>query len=160
MEQSDSGRWIVIITSVLLCILLVICIIALMIYRIYHNNMLARLGKPLSYTDQFMDSTALRTGTYTVDHLKLTTIVGMLFINYNYKNRLLICNKINVFKHMIYYIIISGQGRYGSVWQGSMGDQDVAVKIFPSHYRNYFQNERDTYCLPFMEHSSLLSYYG
>lgn len=85
MEQSDSGRWIVIITSVLLCILLVICIIALMIYRIYHNNMLARLGKPLSYTDQFMDSTALRTGTYTVDHLKLTTIVGMFFINYNYK---------------------------------------------------------------------------
>ena len=46
--------------------------------------MLARLGKPLSYTDQFMDSTALRTGTYTVDHLKLTTIVGMFFINYNY----------------------------------------------------------------------------
>lgn len=24
-----------------------------------------------------MDSTALRTGTYTVDHLKLATIVGM-----------------------------------------------------------------------------------
>lgn len=41
-----------------------------------------------------------------------------------------------------------------------MGDRDVAVKIFPSHYRNYFQNERDTYCLPFMEHPSLLSYYG
>jgi len=59
-----------------------------------------------------------------------------------------------------YYIIIIGQGRYGSVWQGSMGDQDVAVKIYPSHYRNYFQNERDTYCLPFMEHPSLLSYYG
>lgn len=56
--------------------------------------------------------------------------------------------------------MIAGQGRYGSVWQGSMGDQDVAVKIYPSHYRNYFQNERDTYCLPFMEHPSLLSYYG
>ncbi|XP_060822783.1 bone morphogenetic protein receptor type-2 isoform X2 [Bombus pascuorum] len=127
LEQSDSGKWIVII-SVLLCILLVINIVAIMVYRVYHSNMIARLGKPLSYTDQFMDSTALRTGTYTVDHLKLTTIVG--------------------------------QGRYGSVWQGSMGDQDVAVKIFPSHYRNYFQNERDTYCLPFMEHPSLLSYYG
>lgn len=47
----------------------------------YHNNILARLGKPLPYNDQFMDSTALRTGTYTVDHLKLTTIVGMSFIN-------------------------------------------------------------------------------
>lgn len=41
-----------------------------------------------------------------------------------------------------------------------MGDQEVAVKIFPSHYRNYFQNERDMYCLPFMEHPSLLEYYG
>nr|KAF7425103.1 hypothetical protein H0235_007541 [Vespula pensylvanica] len=128
LEQSDSERWLLIILSTLVCILLVICTIAMMIYRTYRNNILARLGKPMSYNDQFMDSTALRTGTYTVDHLKLTTIVG--------------------------------QGRYGSVWQGSMGDQDVAVKIFPSHYRNYFQNERDTYCLPFMEHPSLLSYYG
>lgn len=61
---------------------------------------------------------------------------------------------------MSYNHDVTGQGRYGSVWQGSMGDQDVAVKIYPSHYRNYFQNERDTYCLPFMEHPSLLSYYG
>ncbi|XP_047350079.1 bone morphogenetic protein receptor type-2 isoform X1 [Vespa velutina] len=128
LEQSDSERWLLIIMSTLVCTLLVICTIIMLIYRIYYNNILARLGKPISYDDQFMDSTALRTGTYTVDHLKLTTIVG--------------------------------QGRYGSVWQGSMGDQDVAVKIFPSHYRNYFQNERDTYCLPFMEHPSLLSYYG
>ncbi|XP_047350082.1 bone morphogenetic protein receptor type-2 isoform X3 [Vespa velutina] len=127
LEQSDSERWLLIIMSTLVCTLLVICTIIMLIYRIYYNNILARLGKPISYDDQFMDSTALRTGTYTVDHLKLTTIVG--------------------------------QGRYGSVWQGSMGDQDVAVKIFPSHYRNYFQNERDTYCLPFMEHPSLLSYY-
>lgn len=54
----------------------------MMIYRTYRNNILARLGKPMSYNDQFMDSTALRTGTYTVDHLKLTTIVGMLFSYY------------------------------------------------------------------------------
>ncbi|KAG7201570.1 hypothetical protein KM043_004316 [Ampulex compressa] len=128
LEQSDSERWMLIAVSSLACTLLVMCTVVMLIYRTYHNNILARLGKPLSYTDQFMDSTGLRTGTYTVDHLKLTTIVG--------------------------------QGRYGSVWQGSMGDQDVAVKIFPSHYRNYFQNERDTYCLPFMEHASLLSYYG
>lgn len=67
--------------------------------------------------------------------------------------------EVNTFSYLL-CLYISGQGRYGSVWQGSMGDQDVAVKIFPSHYRNYFQNERDTYCLPFMEHPSLLSYYG
>lgn len=61
----------------------------------YHNNILARLGKPLPYNDQFMDSTALRTGTYTVDHLKLTTIVGMSFINY-------FCKKLMNLFHLIY----------------------------------------------------------
>ncbi|XP_015610272.1 bone morphogenetic protein receptor type-2 [Cephus cinctus] len=128
LGQSNSERWMLIIVSALILTLLVICTIAMLIYRVYRNSILTRLRKPLSYGEQLIESTALRTGTYTVDHLKLTTIVG--------------------------------QGRYGSVWQGSMGDQDVAVKIFPSHYRNYFQNERDTYCLPFMKHPSLLSYYG
>ncbi|XP_018060219.1 PREDICTED: bone morphogenetic protein receptor type-2 isoform X2 [Atta colombica] len=128
LEQSNYERLLLIIVTGVACTSLVICTISMIIYKSSHNNILIRLGKSLSYNDQFMDSTALRTGTYTVDHLKLANIVG--------------------------------QGRYGSVWQGSMGDQDVAVKIYPSHYRNYFQNERDTYCLPFMEHPSLLSYYG
>lgn len=125
LDQSQSERWILIGgITLLICITAIVYIV----YKFCRNKLLGRLGKPLSYSEQLMESTALRTGTYTVDHLKLTTFVG--------------------------------QGRYGSVWQGSMGDQDVAVKIFPSHYRNYFQNERDTYCLPFMEHVSLLSYYG
>ncbi|XP_068084117.1 bone morphogenetic protein receptor type-2 [Anabrus simplex] len=55
---------------------------------------------------------------------------------------------------------IVGQGRYGSVWKGSLHDQDVAVKIFPSHHRNYFLNERDIYTLPFMECPALLTYFG
>lgn len=82
LEQSDSERWMLIVLSTLICTLLVICTIAMLIYRTYRNNILARLGKPMSYNDQFMDSTALRTGTYTVDHLKLTTIVGTLFSYY------------------------------------------------------------------------------
>lgn len=53
-----------------------------------------------------------------------------------------------------------GQGRYGSVWKGTVNEQDVAVKIFPAHYRSYFYNERDIYCLPLMENSALLSYFG
>ncbi|XP_011149457.1 bone morphogenetic protein receptor type-2 isoform X1 [Harpegnathos saltator] len=127
LEQSNSEQRLLIIVIFITSPLLFIFIIVLL-YKVCRNKILAGLGKSSLYNDQFMDSTALRTGTYTVDHLKLATIVG--------------------------------QGRYGSVWQGSMGDQDVAVKIYPSHYRNYFQNERDTYCLPFMEHPSLLSYYG
>jgi bone morphogenetic protein receptor type-2 len=46
------------------------------------------------------------------------------------------------------------------VWKGTVNDQEVAVKIFPSHYRNYFYNERDIYCLPFMDNPALLTYFG
>uniref|UniRef100_A0A1B6E1Y6 receptor protein serine/threonine kinase n=1 Tax=Clastoptera arizonana TaxID=38151 RepID=A0A1B6E1Y6_9HEMI len=53
-----------------------------------------------------------------------------------------------------------GQGRYGSVWKGSVNDLEVAIKIFPSHYRQYYYNERDIYLLPFMDNSALLKYYG
>ncbi|XP_011505066.1 PREDICTED: uncharacterized protein LOC105367910 [Ceratosolen solmsi marchali] len=128
LEQVDSEHFMLITVTTLACILLVTFTIIILIYRVYRNNILIRLGKPLSYNDNYNDSSGLRTGTYTVDHLKLSTIVG--------------------------------QGRYGSVWQGSMGDQEVGVKIFPGHYQSYFLNERDSYCLPFMEHPSLLHYYG
>lgn len=54
-----------------------------------------------------------------------------------------------------------GQGRYGCVWKATVGDHVVAVKVFPPHYRSYFLNERDIYCLPFMsECKSLLTYFG
>ncbi|KAJ9585230.1 hypothetical protein L9F63_002993 [Diploptera punctata] len=55
---------------------------------------------------------------------------------------------------------IGRQGRYGSVWKGTVHDQEVAVKIFPSHYRNYFYNEKDIYCLPFMDNPALLTCFG
>ncbi|XP_066588804.1 uncharacterized protein wit [Prorops nasuta] len=128
LEQSDAEHRFIIVISVSVCAILFTCSIAIIAYRAYHSNILGRGRKSIPYPDHYIDSLTLRTGTYTVDHLKLTTIVG--------------------------------QGRYGSVWQGSLGDRDVAVKIFPSHYRNYFHNEKDTYCLPFMDHASLLHYYG
>ncbi|XP_050306503.1 activin receptor type-2B [Anthonomus grandis grandis] len=40
---------------------------------------------------------------------------------------------------------IIGQGKYGSVWRGLIDDQEVAVKIFPSHYRNCFFSEQEIY---------------
>ncbi|XP_014216049.1 bone morphogenetic protein receptor type-2 isoform X2 [Copidosoma floridanum] len=127
-EQTDTDQMIMITVTILACILLVTFTVVILIYQAYKNNILLRLGKPVPYNDNYMDGNGLRTGTYTVDHLKLSTIVD--------------------------------QGRYGSVWQGSIGDEEVAVKIFPGHHQNYFLNERDLYCLPFMEHPSLLYYYG
>lgn len=41
-----------------------------------------------------------------------------------------------------------------------MNDLEVAIKIFPSHYRQYYYNERDIYSLPFMDSSALLKFYG
>ncbi len=52
------------------------------------------------------------------------------------------------------------KGRYGEVWQGQLGDTDVAVKLFTQQQRQYYQNEREIYQLPHMEHISLLNFYG
>ena len=52
------------------------------------------------------------------------------------------------------------RGRYGEVWKGTLNDQDVAVKIFPAVYRQNYLNEKDIYCLPHIEHDSLLRFYG
>lgn len=78
LEQSNSIRqWLIIFITFLLVVVL---IVAILLYIINRKNLMS-LGKPLSYNDQFMDSTALRTGTYTVDHLKLATIVGTFSLN-------------------------------------------------------------------------------
>lgn len=76
LEQSNYNRcWWLIAAGITLIAILVIAII---VYRTYRNKI---LKLPLTYNDQFMDSTALRTGTYTVDHLKLATIVGMSLLS-------------------------------------------------------------------------------
>lgn len=54
---------------------------------------------------------------------------------------------------------IIGQGRYGSVWRGLVEDQEVAVKVFPPHHRNYFLNEHELYKVA-NENSALLKCFG
>ncbi|KAJ8963091.1 hypothetical protein NQ318_018555 [Aromia moschata] len=54
---------------------------------------------------------------------------------------------------------IIGQGRYGCVWRGIVEDQEVAVKVFPAHHRNYFLNEHEIYKVS-GENSALLKCYG
>ncbi|GAB0090276.1 Serine/threonine-protein kinase receptor [Sergentomyia squamirostris] len=53
-----------------------------------------------------------------------------------------------------------GQGKYGTVWRGSVNEQPVAVKIFPAQHKQYFLNERDIYCQSLMEDPCLLTYFG
>ncbi|KAK5648861.1 hypothetical protein RI129_003753 [Pyrocoelia pectoralis] len=52
-----------------------------------------------------------------------------------------------------------GHGRYGSVWRGLVDDQQVAVKVFPPHHRNYFLNEHELYKIA-GESSNLLKCFG
>lgn len=56
--------------------------------------------------------------------------------------------------------MITGQGRYGTVWMGYLENQQVAIKVFPASYKSYYFNERDIYSLPFMDNPCLLTYYG
>lgn len=151
MEKINSENLTMIIATTIIGVSLVTFMIIMLVYRIYKNNLILRLQKPLPRCDSFNESTSLRTGTYTVDHLKFQTILGELFwVQY----------LILVIKFLNIKFVFPARGRFGTVWQGSMGEQDVAVKIFSSHHHGYFQNEKDTYSLPFMEHSSLLHYYG
>lgn len=57
-------------------------------------------------------------------------------------------------------IAMIGQGKYGTVWKGMVNEQAVAVKIFPSQHKQYFQNERNIYSLPLMQTASILQYFG
>ncbi|XP_076437402.1 uncharacterized protein LOC143276663 [Babylonia areolata] len=55
---------------------------------------------------------------------------------------------------------IVSKGRYAEVWRGKLEDRDVAVKIYSPHYREYYNNERSLYRLPFMDHQGLVKFYG
>ncbi|XP_030022285.2 uncharacterized protein LOC115441579 [Manduca sexta] len=51
-----------------------------------------------------------------------------------------------------------GQGKFGSVWRGSLGSTPVAVKLYSN--ANAWQKEAAIYTLPNLSHPNLLRYYG
>ncbi|XP_037871091.1 probable serine/threonine-protein kinase DDB_G0278901 isoform X2 [Bombyx mori] len=51
-----------------------------------------------------------------------------------------------------------GQGKFGSVWRGSLGSTPVAVKLYSSS--SAWQKETAIYALPHLSHPNLLRYYG
>ncbi|CAH2056346.1 unnamed protein product, partial [Iphiclides podalirius] len=51
-----------------------------------------------------------------------------------------------------------GQGKFGSVWRGTLGATPVAVKLY--HNANAWQKEATIYGLPHLAHPNLLRYYG
>ena len=56
--------------------------------------------------------------------------------------------------------LING-GRFSDVYVGHFQNKCVAIKTFSaSTQRQYYVNERTIYTLPFMEHDSILKFYG
>lgn len=55
---------------------------------------------------------------------------------------------------------IISKGRYAEVWKGKLDNEDVAVKIYSSHHRQYFNNEVTLYRYPFMDSDTLVKFYG
>ncbi|PZC84770.1 hypothetical protein B5X24_HaOG203760 [Helicoverpa armigera] len=51
-----------------------------------------------------------------------------------------------------------GQGKFGSVWRGSLGSTPVAVKLYSNS--NTWQKEAAVYALPHLAHPNILRYYG
>ncbi|XP_059062515.1 probable serine/threonine-protein kinase DDB_G0278901 [Achroia grisella] len=51
-----------------------------------------------------------------------------------------------------------GQGKFGSVWRGTLGSSPVAVKLYSN--ANAWQKEAAIYALPHLAHSNILRYYG
>ncbi|KAJ8704546.1 hypothetical protein PYW07_011734 [Mythimna separata] len=51
-----------------------------------------------------------------------------------------------------------GQGKFGSVWRGSLGTTPVAVKLYSNC--STWQREACVYALPHVAHPNILRYYG
>ncbi|XP_035919582.1 activin receptor type-2A [Anopheles stephensi] len=55
---------------------------------------------------------------------------------------------------------IKARGRFGVVWRAQLGNQEVAVKIFPMQERQSWITEQEIFKLPRMNHANILEFIG
>ena len=55
---------------------------------------------------------------------------------------------------------IKARGRFGAVWKGHLGEDQVAVKIFPLQDKQSWFAEQEIYSLPQMSHENVLKFIG
>jgi hypothetical protein len=55
---------------------------------------------------------------------------------------------------------IKARGRFGAVWKGQLGEEQVAVKIFPLQDKQSWFAEQEIYNLPQMSHENVLKFMG
>lgn len=160
----ESGRATLVVGMSVFVTLSVVSLVGVALYCFWHGVGMQRSQKPDPDSLRLMESGhgpgqgyGQILGSYTGDKIKFLNTIGM----FAKQGTIIICFQILLFNVFLFVYVFTGQGRYGCVWRATVGDQEVAVKVFPPHYRSYFLNEKDIYCLPFMsECPCLLSYYG
>lgn len=55
---------------------------------------------------------------------------------------------------------IKARGRFGAVWKGQLGNEMVAVKIFPLQDKQSWYAEQEIYSLPQLSHENILKFIG
>ena len=55
---------------------------------------------------------------------------------------------------------IKARGRFGAVWKGQLGEDKVAIKIFPLQDKQSWFAEQEIYNLPQMSHENILHFIG
>lgn len=55
---------------------------------------------------------------------------------------------------------IKARGRFGAVWKGHLGGEQVAVKIFPLQDKQSWFAEQEIFNLPQMSHENILRFIG
>lgn len=55
---------------------------------------------------------------------------------------------------------IVGHGHFATVWQGMYQGSVVAVKVFPTGWKQRFIMEREVYELPLMKHDGIIHFLG
>eukprot|EP00088_Acartia_fossae_P028396 TRINITY_DN2919_c0_g1_i10.p1 TRINITY_DN2919_c0_g1~~TRINITY_DN2919_c0_g1_i10.p1 ORF type:complete len:570 (-),score=148.57 TRINITY_DN2919_c0_g1_i10:1915-3624(-) len=66
----------------------------------------------------------------------------------------------NFIHRPVQLIEIKARGRFGAVWKGQVGDEKVAIKIFPLQDKQSWFAEQEIYNLPQMSHENVLKFIG
>ena len=91
--------------------------------------------------------TLLNNNLYIFPVLLIVILISLLF----FKIQKTIAKEVTLVR-------IVGEGRYGKVWQAKWHGEDVAVKIFSSHFEASWQRETEIYETVLLQHKTILGF--
>nr|AID23653.1 bone morphogenetic protein receptor 2 [Hofstenia miamia] len=60
----------------------------------------------------------------------------------------------------LHLLQLIGHGRYGMVWRAELGNKEVAVKVFQSQHKLYFDNEKEIFQSDLLSHENIIQFIG